>query len=767
MECFDVLISTCGMLYNLFYKKIILLAAIVSQSYTVAAQKTIPEYLSELNAANSPKAKADICYEISDKYAVSLKIDSAIYYSNKIKEYSTQGDYETGIGKYHVAYAVAIYYRSKSGEAAENASKAIEIFTRLKETNLLGRAYLLLANNQYADKKRELAKKNYWAAINCFERSGNPKGLYTTYRWLARSYYKTTQIDSVSFYNIKALAIAEQLNEPEKIYESACALGMAFLSMGEMGKSVRYLEYGLKNRSNRTDKVGVRSFLTDYATALVATHEFTRADSVIQEVASLNALLKDDYGNVLLNSLKGTLAYERKNYPEAVAYLGAAYNKRNELELTNNETKDVLLQLGKAEYETHNFDSAIYHLQLAGSISAGLRDILEEGEANLLLSKLFQQKGTADSALYYFKKYAVLKDSILSQQKQQNIIEVTTRYETEKKEQAIQILQKDKEASSYLIQLKNQQIGKQQLEDEKKSQQLSLISQQNEIHKLDAAQKALSLDNEKKESEQRQVQLQLLEKEAAYQKLLLAKQSQQKKILYTGIAVVLIFSGYGLYRYLRKKKLQNLQEVLNERLRISRELHDEVGATLSGVALFSEIAKQKMEQQLPGDAQVYLNHISANSKEMVEKMSDIVWAINPDNDSFERIIAKIQSYAFNLCASKGITLHINIADEMRNDYPVMQVKRNLYLFMKEAVNNAIKYAEGKNIYLSLHKNGDTITAEIKDDGKGFDTSLSNMGNGLKNMKDRANSLDAKFVIESVKEKGTTVSLQFDFHPAGG
>ena len=86
-------------------------------------------------------------------------------------------------------------------------------------------------------------------------------------------------------------------------------------------------------------------------------------------------------------------------------------------------------------------------------------------------------------------------------------------------------------------------------------------------------------------------------------------------------------------------------------------------------------------------------------------MSDIVWAINPDNDSFERIIAKLQSYAFNLCAGKGISLHLDIDDEIRHDYPSMQVKRNLYLFMKEAINNAVKYSDGKNIFLSLQKRG--------------------------------------------------------------
>src|SRR6185295_7495108 len=113
----------------------------------------------------------------------------------------------------------------------------------------------------------------------------------------------------------------------------------------------------------------------------------------------------------------------------------------------------------------------------------------------------------------------------------------------------------------------------------------------------------------KKENEQRQAKLKILEQEASYQKLLLAKQAQQKKIIYSAIAIALLLTGYGLYRYIRKKRLQNKQEVLNERLRISRELHDEVGATLSGVALFSEIAKQKMEQHKTDDAQVYLHHI--------------------------------------------------------------------------------------------------------------------------------------------------------------
>ncbi|MEO6539532.1 MAG: histidine kinase [Ferruginibacter sp.] len=679
-----------------FYRNIVFFAVMISYTHAGLAQKTNAAYKSDLEKATSAKAKADICFEISNNYSSRLKIDSAIYFANQVKEFSGQAKYETGIGKYHLALAIALTYRSKNDEVRQNASKAIDIFTRQKENILLGRVHLVLGSSLHEDNVVQ-ARKNYWLAVACFMPTGDAKGLYSAYRWLAYSYFKTSGIDSASFYQIKSLAMAEQLKDAEKTYQSACWVGSTFLSMGELKNALRYFEYGLKKRTGNTDKIGLRDILADYATCLILLHKPLIADSVTKEIELLNAEFKDIYGSVLLNGLKGTFAYERKNYLEAVMYLQKAYQEMDQLELATNDTKNIQFLLGRAEYETHSYDSAIQHLKSAIRTDRNSGFIIDESEASLLISKCFQQKGNADSALYYFKDYAVLKDSILSQQKQKNIIEATTRYETEKKEQAIK----------------------------------------------------------------------LLEKEAAYQKLLQAKQNQQKKIFYAAIAVILLVGGYGLYRYIRKKKLQNRQEVSNERLRISSELHDEVGATLSGVALFSEIAKQKMEDQLTDEAKVYLDHISVNSKEMVEKMSDIVWALNPENDSFERIIAKIQSYAFNVCASKGIALHINISDEMRNDYPVMLVKRNLYLFMKEAINNAIKYAEGKNIFLSLHKTGDLITAEIKDDGKGFDTRLSNGGNGLKNMKDRAASLDAKFVIESTKEKGTCIRLQFYFHPAGG
>ncbi|MBK8312249.1 MAG: hypothetical protein IPL04_16450 [Chitinophagaceae bacterium] len=118
----------------------------------------------------------------------------------------------------------------------------------------------------------------------------------------------------------------------------------------------------------------------------------------------------------------------------------------------------------------------------------------------------------------------------------------------------IKLLEKESEANTYLLQLRNQQIEKQLLEGVKKSQELALVSQQYEINKLDASQQALNLENEKKENEKNQVKLELLEQEAAYHKLLASKENQQQKIIYGSIAVILAISGYSLYRYIRRKK---------------------------------------------------------------------------------------------------------------------------------------------------------------------------------------------------------------------
>ena len=206
------------------------------------SQKTIAGFLADLSNTTSATKKADLCFEVADLYINKLKIDSALYYADKTKEYSQQANYETGIGKYYLATGRALYFRGRNNETEENVNKAIEIFTRRNEVIFLGRAYLVLGTNYYVADKLVTAREYFWKAIHCFETFKDIKGLYATYRWIALSYYKTSETDSASFYNIQALSAAEQLGDRKRIFETASWLGSNFLSQNEPSKAVKYFK---------------------------------------------------------------------------------------------------------------------------------------------------------------------------------------------------------------------------------------------------------------------------------------------------------------------------------------------------------------------------------------------------------------------------------------------------------------------------------------------------------------------------------------------
>lgn len=747
------------MTVNSYYREKVLITFFLLQYLVSLSQTPIPALMTSLEKEMSATKKADICFTVSILYADRLKIDSAIFFATKIKELSQPVGYEAGLGKHYFALASALHYRNRNDEAEKNVLKAIEIFSHLKETLLLGRAYSQMARILYVFNNVDAAKKNYWKAINYSVSCEDHSGCFRSYFFLARLYHKTSEIDSAAFYHVKALEMAEQLKDNKRIYESACWVGISFLSLGDLNKAFKYLDYGLKNRSPADDKVMGRLFLRDYVTCLTLMHDFSRADSAIKEFELMNAKLGDAWGRISLNKLKGLLEYERKNYTPALHYLRQAYGERDELKTFNNEIKEIVFLLGKTEYQTHNYDSAIVHLQTAAKLSYELRDLPVEIEAKRLISKSFEMKGKPDSALYYFANYSLLKDSMLSIQKQKTIIEVATRYESEKKEQTIKILQKESEANSYLIRLQNQQIEKQLLEDEKKSQLLDIISKQNEINKLDAAQKKLSLDNEKKDNAAKQARLKLLEKEADFQKLVVSKQNQQKKIIYAAIAMILAFAGYIVYRYVQRKELQKQQEVLNERLRISRELHDEVGSTLTGIAMYSHLTREQIKAQKTEEVEKSLNNMQQSAGDMVNKLNDIVWLVNPEKDSLEKIMERLEEYADGMAIIKNIEVRIISPAKLTAISLPVKNRRNIYLFCKEAINNAVKYSHATLIELSIKEfDNKRIEFSIHDNGKGFDAITVKRGNGLMNMQQRANDINGIFSLQSAPGQGTIVSL---------
>jgi ligand-binding sensor domain-containing protein/two-component sensor histidine kinase len=211
---------------------------------------------------------------------------------------------------------------------------------------------------------------------------------------------------------------------------------------------------------------------------------------------------------------------------------------------------------------------------------------------------------------------------------------------------------------------------------------------------------------------------------------------------------------YMLYR-VRVNKILAMEKVRN---RIARDLHDDMGSTLSTINILSEMAKRKVQTDTQKTSE-YIDKISDNSQRMMEAMDDIVWSINPINDNMQRIVARMREYATNMLEAKDIEYQFK-AEESLNDIKIdPEKRRDLFLIFKEAVNNLAKYSQCTRAHIVIKLHRKNLVMLIEDDGKGFDTKIADSGNGLTNMKKRAESLKGRLEIKSAPGKGTRVIME--------
>jgi ligand-binding sensor domain-containing protein/signal transduction histidine kinase len=220
-------------------------------------------------------------------------------------------------------------------------------------------------------------------------------------------------------------------------------------------------------------------------------------------------------------------------------------------------------------------------------------------------------------------------------------------------------------------------------------------------------------------------------------------------------------------KYELSKKIESQQALLNERLRISRELHDDIGSTLGSISIYSEVAKKRTEKN--ENTNEVLSKIGLASRELIDKMSDIVWSLNPGNESFEQLQNRMLAFAAMILAPRNIQYDL-IADEgLTEMHFTGEQLKNIFLIFKEALYNTVKYADCKMVNITLCVSNENFMMTVRDDGKGFDATKMTAneiskesqnlgGNGMKNMYSRARDLNAELCIQSTIKEGTTVQL---------
>lgn len=217
------------------------------------------------------------------------------------------------------------------------------------------------------------------------------------------------------------------------------------------------------------------------------------------------------------------------------------------------------------------------------------------------------------------------------------------------------------------------------------------------------------------------------------------------------VALMILCLGvifYTLYLF-RMRHFKRIEQLRNK---ISLDLHDDIGSTLSSISILSEMALQQNEKK------EMLNEIKENSLELMERMDDIVWSINPVNDSMEMLLLRIKTFSSTLFEAKNIQYEFNFSPHISKLHIDMETRRQIYLLMKEAVNNIIKYAKCTTVKMNIDYQTNFLKIHISDNGIGFEEKDAHHGNGIHSMKQRAKWLKADFKIQSQVHAGTNISL---------
>jgi signal transduction histidine kinase len=226
------------------------------------------------------------------------------------------------------------------------------------------------------------------------------------------------------------------------------------------------------------------------------------------------------------------------------------------------------------------------------------------------------------------------------------------------------------------------------------------------------------------------------------------------------LLVGILISGliFAVYNRQKQRKIKaEFDQILAleiQRNKISADLHDDIGSTLSSLQLNSAVANNLMQRN-PKEAQGILTKIEAQSKQLAEKMGDLIWSMKPGKDEFIDFGSRIKNFANDILSSSAINYDIKIDKALNVHLTDINIRKNLIAIAKEAINNAAKYSKANNVSLSCYFIKNTIILHIKDDGVGFDLAKAK-GNGLKNMENRVKELSGTFSIITEPNAGCDI-----------
>ena len=575
-------------------------------------------------------------------------------------------------------------------------------------------------------------------AVNEALNSNDKLLLALTYNSLGNIHQYKTDIDSALHYHKKALALRMEVGDSLGLADSYNNIGIAYDANGNFESALLYYFKSLKCSEAKKNDEKTAMTLVNIGIVYKAQKEYKKAYYYYKKANELYIKIKSDFGitvtagnlgGILINfqSYQKSLAYsetakegyKKLNYNRYLAYpisnIAVVYDSLHRFTEANlNYIESISLhEKFKNNFEVANISNAFanclikqqnYHESIDYSLKAlkyaqeDNAGFLEVGALNNL-SKAYGKLGLYEKAYYYANLYNKGTDLLFKKEKTKAIFELEAKYENEKKSKLLLQIQTKMQRRNTLILILSILIAS-----------VALISYL--IY--------------------RQQKIKVLQREQEFK-------------LKTAIA-----------------EIESQNKLQEQRISISRDLHDNIGAQLTfiissinNIKHAFDINNTKLEKKLQS--------ISSFTKSTIVELRDTIWAMNINKVSLNDLKLRIYNFIEKAkLAIDGIRFEFEIDENLTNIYFSSVDGMNVYRVIQEAVHNSIKYSKATEISVHFKKDHDLLLIKITDNGSGFDPSTVLLGNGIFNMKKRIKDIHGTFILQSEVGKGTCVIIELPY-----
>jgi signal transduction histidine kinase len=582
------------------------------------------------------------------------------------------------------------------------SKKAYDLLMNIKtEKEVLNNVYLnaktlfTLGFYYYSTGQYDLAIKYFEDEIELLKNVNNFNLLYNANIHLGKTYIKIGNLQEAKFYHENAIQIAKKSSIVD-FPKQHDLLGEIFHAQKLFEAALESYYKGLKANYRSKDRQLNSSIYLHLGNTYYMLVQDDSAQHYYQLALNNFQLLGDSTGIAICYSNLSRVYLELGKYKASIDFALKAINTIHDGDYKPIEL-GTLQQLGDIYGELGEYKNADLYLKKALQLAVQYHQKLAETDCLKSLSEIAKLQGNHEQSYYYLIQAYHLKDSLQPLTFNKQLAEMQTKYETEKKEK--------------------------------------------EIAKLNQ----IKINNQLKLAEQ-------------------YLQVQKRNYIIAGVTLmtlIISIAGYIFFKLYKDKQAKInehnlLQQQHEERQRIAKDLHDEIGSGLSKITLLSALSNQN-EINIP----YALKTINQTAQNVIENMRDFIWTLKSENINLETLTVHLREYAADYLEEFPLKLSLNFQDKFNQTLNITKEKQHhILMCYKETLNNLVKHAQATIVIINVSIIENILCINIIDDGIGFEMAhhFNDEKNGLKNMKNRMEAIGGVFEIVSHVNKGTSITM---------